>query len=1241
LLELLRDIPPGSPAGAIRNKLQQRRVLPAAGEVADLERKLCEALNALLLERDNLFDYALLERDAEARLIAELFAAKASNRPAPDEQVQLNRLMLEAVFPEAVVTVDTRQLTLLFDALRNLPGAEPTHTALCLSGGGIRSAAFSLGVVQQLARCGVLDKFDYLSTVSGGGYTGSWLSSWAHRRPQGLSGVVQALNTPARRKPGNSGAKASAALAGAGTDNFTAKINPAPAPVAFLRSYSHFLNARAGLFTADTWTWIGIYLRNLTLNWMVIIPFLLLLLAMPRLYVASLHAWFPSTATPGVLASLAWLSWLAWAGAVLTLVCVTVNRPSVTDPAHLRPTAVEKAAHSALNQQLESFKHQHWILLLGVLPMFVFAMPLTLMVWGLPGANASELYPSTPFIGDWLAPLVSRLAHMLSSVAPGAAETLAHVPRWLWQMLSFVLSGEAVVLVAWLISFVLLVGRSSGHRVRELFAMLIAGLPTWVALGFIAAVATRLLDNDTRFSLLSFGAYPTHVYAVLAVPVVAMVVLAGMTLFIGLVSKWKFIEDADREWWGRFGAWVLIGVVGWTVLSAVVIFGPPLLMEFPRLIAAVGGVSGMIAILLGKSSLTSATGQKGAAASQNRNVIRDLLGINTLAMMSAVFLLVFLAFLSLLSSGLVKPLVDALIAGHGSATSDLARYLHYLLPADFQLKQTCGANEVWPYLQRVSVFHDAQVHLRLVCQTPWQIVGMVMAVLLALLLGFSVVINLNKFSLHAAYRMRIVRSFLGASRDKLRRPNPFTGFDQLDDVQMHELQPGLLREADIKNLAGFVENLQASLKADAPPSVMKAIAQHICAPEHDRAAVLSGRLEAHQKGGPVAKALQQEIIEALNRMIETTPLEQLEEFAGAVAPNLQEILRYLSHGNVIFANRLLLQTALPNEINSYRLAPPPHKLMHVVNLTLNLVHGKRLAWQERKAAPFVVTPLHSGNYYLGYRKSRDYGGPEGISIGTAAAISGAAVSPNMGYSSSPLTALLLTLFNVRLGWWLGNPGIAGSDTYQREEPKFSLRPLLSEALGLTDDRSRYVYLSDGGHFENMGLFEMVLRRCQFIVCTDAGADPDYQFEDLANAVRKIRIDLGIRIEFDTMPIHRPKAADDSSGRYCARARIRYGDLDSGAPDGILILFKPVLCGKEPQDVAHYAAQNKVFPQEPTADQFFGESQFESYRMLGEHAVLTALGDDLAKDQPWTAALDKRVGSYLSVARSWTNFFTNR
>src|SRR5206468_405871 len=120
------------------------------------------------------------------------------------------------------------------------------------------------------------------------------------------------------------------------------------------------------------------------------------------------------------------------------------------------------------------------------------------------------------------------------------------------------------------------------------------------------------------------------------------------------------------------------------------------------------------------------------------------------------------------------------------------------------------------------------------------------------------------------------------------------------------------------------------------------------------------------------------------------------------------------------------------------------------------------------------------------RRSRDYGGEDGITIGTAAAISGAAVSPNMGYSSSPITTLLLTLFNVRLGWWLGNPGTSGARTYALSEPLFSLRPLLSEAFGLTDDRSPYVYLSDGGHFDNLGIFEMVLRRCHLIVVVDAG-----------------------------------------------------------------------------------------------------------------------------------------------------------
>src|SRR5215467_4313989 len=128
------------------------------------------------------------------------------------------------------------------------------------------------------------------------------------------------------------------------------------------------------------------------------------------------------------------------------------------------------------------------------------------------------------------------------------------------------------------------------------------------------------------------------------------------------------------------------------------------------------------------------------------------------------------------------------------------------------------------------------------------------------------------------------------------------------------------------------------------------------------------------------------------------------------------------------------------------------------------------------------------------------------------AISGAAASPNMGYHSSPVLTFILTLFNARLGWWLGNPGKAGGSTYRQESPFWALRPLFAEALGQTDEDHPYVYASDGGHFENLGLYEMVRRRCRFIVVVDAGADPKCEYEDLSGAIRKIRSDMGISID---------------------------------------------------------------------------------------------------------------------------------
>jgi hypothetical protein len=168
-----------------------------------------------------------------------------------------------------------------------------------------------------------------------------------------------------------------------------------------------------------------------------------------------------------------------------------------------------------------------------------------------------------------------------------------------------------------------------------------------------------------------------------------------------------------------------------------------------------------------------------------------------------------------------------------------------------------------------------------------------------------------------------------------------------------------------------------------------------------------------------------------------------------------------------------------------------------------------------------------------------------------------------------------------------------------------VRAFIDEALGLTDDTNNWIYLSDGGHFENLGLYEMVLRRCSLIVVSDAGADPHYAYEDVGNAVRKVRIDLGIPIDFEkpSMPMSPTgEPSEKFSGKHCAIGHIHYGAVDPGAKPGTLIYIKASMNGNEPADVKQYAALDPKFPHQPTSDQFFDESQFESYRRLGQHII---------------------------------------
>ncbi|MFK8028809.1 MAG: patatin-like phospholipase family protein [Gammaproteobacteria bacterium] len=321
--------------------------------------------------------------------------------------------------------------------------------------------------------------------------------------------------------------------------------------------------------------------------------------------------------------------------------------------------------------------------------------------------------------------------------------------------------------------------------------------------------------------------------------------------------------------------------------------------------------------------------------------------------------------------------------------------------------------------------------------------------------------------------------------------------------------------------------------------------------------------------------------------------------------------------------------------------------IHIVNTTVNMTGGDDLAWQTRRAASFSFTPnfvgyeskCSNGVYLGGYRPTSHYASgidpqsvsapqessqasthvtaetPHGIDLGTAVAISGAAASPNMGYHTSATVAALLTAFNMRLGYWGGNT----SDTpkqktralwtaWWRKRPLFAGRPILAELTGSANAKSDWINLSDGGHFDNLGIYELVRRRCRFIVVTDAGCDPEHQFDDLANAVRKCWTDFGVHISF---PRLEEVSFQDGDSRFVERhgslGTIEYAEFDRGDKRrfGLILYLKSSLALREYQkfvDIRQYADANDSFPHESTADQFFDENQFEAYRHLGYRVV---------------------------------------
>lgn len=1092
------------------------------------------------------------------------YAALAAKQGGKTALEELRRGIVDEAFTGAVKPLRDVRLDKVYAALHGRAKEGKPRTALCISGGGIRSATFALGVIQGLASANILDRFDYLSTVSGGGYIGSWLSSWVRRHARGVTGVKEDL-----QRADTAIAESRPAVAVGGVpiavkrDLPERKVNPEPAPLRHLREYSNYLSPRLGLFSGDTWTLASLYIRNLLLNLLVLIPLLALALAFPRIF-----SWLLELRENVVLPPVAW----AWLAAVLTTLAFAYL-------GHKRPVEQGERAQTKAGTGTSTGSF-----ILGcVLPLMGAAVALAVF-WARAKQNEGLLTApwtygaaALAFLGMTLVPSVLYYRRYWGSL-PAERRT------------SFAREGDF----------------RKAHlkkQLRESVAILIAVVTTFALLWLLAV---NVFDEPLRpvptvetmapIDRANVPASPqAQLYVSFAVPLVLLVFFLQASIFVGLSGPVN--ADSDREWWGRGGAWLLTFAAGLAILSAIAVFGPVAFYYAPVILASLGGAAGVAAALLGYSGKTAAKEKEDAGAAVK---VRDLGSV----LMVPLFIAALLAVISLGSTWLIQQLSDDPRIIQASRYAEQA-----LLQARFKKPEETKAGMqtlATTPSPRVSIpALKATAHLQTVQHTSGTQVLMFLAVgALAVVLSLS--IGVNKFSMHSLYRNRIIRAYLGASRYQ-RDPDRFTGFDENDNLQMWELRPELLWPAklrDGKALIGALKNennklgcyLWRELEEETKDAVEKSIAT----------------VDALDAISTVA------LVQNLNAILLTGDLAA----SGVKLPEWITTRPDQIGYPLAMRNRAILDEQLAAWI--VPMSPPADAKnapttdirrgpLHVVNIALNLTSGENLAWQQRMAESFPVSPLHTGSLFLGFRPSREYGGSDGISLGTAVTISGAAASPNMGYHSSPTMAFLLTLFNIRLGSWLGNPGPHGQTSFDKSHPTTTLIPLFAELTGNSNSASKWVYLSDGGHFENLALYEMVVRRCHRIVLSDGGADPNCTFEDLGNAIRKIRTDLGIPIDIRKFTMA-PRAKDGKpvTGEYVAFATIRYSAVDEDAEDGKLIYIKPGVYSGEylPHDVYNYAMESLAFPHEPTSDQFFSESQFESYRALGRHAV-----NEICKNYP--------------------------
>ncbi len=980
---------------------------------------------------------------------------------------------------------------LLFEPLD--PAPVPDRFALAISGGGIRSAAIGLGVLQGLARTGLLPQLHYISAISGGGYITGWLTAWV-KREQSLNDVSNRLGYAT-----SSGKPPDPPAPGV----YVRYIEPFP--LHYLRRYTSYLAPRAGLFSGDTLALVSVYLRNVLLNQLMLAS-----LAIALMLVLQLPAFLNFTHSLGdlflnrftfILATMLFVTayCLGIGSASQTLHRLTVRRPGTPDPLEWRYSSTLVITCGVIACTALWLVFPYWFLKFAGTLWPVISVALLFLA----GLGITLFYGRESRSSD----------HIVTSIERN--ESTKH----------------AAYVVAWIAISI------CGYLLHQ-------GLYRWL-----------IVDRTLRFN---------NAYAILGLPALLLAMSLMSYLWVGIVGN--ALPDGKREWLARAAGYFLAIALLSAGLFAIALYGPVAMhLLFTSLHNATWKKTLLSILLPGGWLFTVVSGVAGARSAQTSGASANAnpnqqpspsFADRAITIAPPVFLIGVLLLTSWASHALVSRIaLTSQLATQPASPCATNLYLPWAEWSDSPASQpvllwytightrsSAGQNPdaLWadwslgPKAQSALIacqLNPGASHPLEVPAGPpttleafftrlssgwWYCLLTLLSASIAVTLGLR--LDVNEFSLHLFYRNRLVRAFLGASRrqqsagngEDPRRPSPFTGFAKGDDI------------------------------------------------------LLSKLTAANGFEGPYP----------------------------------------------------------------------------IWGTTLNLTTGEDLAWQERKGASFIYSALFCGwdyvnrfsvpkspespvcdrddnrdarardplNFY-GYRSTRPngdnplapgyipgYGGDGGAPLlGTAMAASGAAVSPNMGYHTRPGVAALLALFNLRLGWWSGNPRNPG--TWNQYAPPIGY--LAAEIFGAADDRGKYVYLSDGGHFENLGLYELIRRRVRFIICSDGDADPGFAFGDLGNAIDHCRRDFGVEI---TISAHHAIApASDSAFRsaHYALGEIRYpGQTHTGT----LLYLKSSLTSDEPADILGMKAQDKAFPHDSTANQNFTESMFEAYRALGQHMI---------------------------------------